>query len=433
MNRDILRLAVPALGALAADPLVSLVDTAFVGRLGEIPLAALGVNAAIFGVAFFVFNFLAYGTTPLVAGAEARREHDQARGVVSAAGLMAVALGLVGLGVLATAGEAILDLMQTPRQALADALVYLRIRSLAVPAVLLILVGHGAFRGRQDTKTPLVVTAALNAVNLVLDPILIFGFGWGLAGAAAATTIAQWMGALWFVILLRQDWVGVSAASRRLSPLVRVAGDLTIRTLALLAALTFATAVAADAGVSVVAGHQVVSQLWLFSTLVLDALAVAGQALVGRAAGEAEPNRIDDLARRLASWGLLGGAVLGVAFAVGLPLIPSLFGVGGGAADEIAGAALTVAIIQPIGALVFVGDGLYIGASRFRLLTVSTVVAGAAAVGYFFAADPTSLRGIWVGIAILLVVRLGFQLGDYLRNGGLLPASSVGHATEARS
>lgn len=430
MNREILRLALPALGSLAADPLVSLVDTAFVGRIGDTALAALAVNAAIFGVVFFLFNFLAYGTTPLVAGAEAAGEPAEAKRVISAAAILAGLLGLSAFIVLQTGGPWLLDVMQTPEAAQADALAYLRIRAFAAPAVLLMLVGHGAFRGRQDTATPLRITLAFNLVNLVLDPILIFVVGWGLAGAAVATTIAQWIGAGWFGALLWRDWAGVSEARTLLPRMLRVGRDLTLRTMALLGALTFATAVAARAGVAIVAGHQVVSQLWLLTALILDALAVAAQALVGRLVGQGDNKQLTALTYRLAGWSVLVGFVIAALFAALLPVVPAWFGATGATAAEIRSALPLLVALQPIGALVFIGDGLYIGASRFRLLTVSTVVAGAATIGYYLVVEPQSLSTVWWGIGVLLLVRLAFFVVDFARHRTVAPSPTVAYTTK---
>ena len=430
MNREILRLALPALGSLAADPLVSLVDTAFVGRIDDTALAALAVNAAIFGVVFFLFNFLAYGTTPLVAGAEAAGEPAVARRAISAAAILAGGLGVSAFVVLQVGGPWLLDVMQTPDAAQADALSYLRIRAFAAPAVLLMLVGHGAFRGRQDTATPLRVTLAFNLVNLILDPVLIFAVGWGLAGAAVATTIAQWMGAVWFGALLWQDWAGVREARTLLPRMMRVGRDLTLRTVALLGALTVATAVAARAGVAIVAGHQVVSQLWLLTTLILDALAVAAQALVGRLVGQGDEDRLRLLTYRLAGWSVLVGFVIAGVFAVLLPLLPALFGATGETATEIRSALPLLVALQPLGALVFIGDGLYIGASRFRLLTVSTLAAGAATIGYYLVAEPQSLSAVWWGIAVLLAVRLAFFVVDFALHRTVAPPPTVVYTTK---
>ncbi|MDH3190750.1 MAG: MATE family efflux transporter, partial [Acidimicrobiia bacterium] len=187
MNRSIFKLALPALGALAIDPLLTLVDTAFVTRLGVTELAALGVDTAILGFAFFGFNFLAIVTTPLVAKALGAGDSEAARRWVGDALLLAVVLGVLVTVVLVFAAGALVGLMGASAAVAGPATSYLLIRAFATPAVLVVTAGHGAFRGYHDLRTPLLIAAVVNGVNLVLDPLLIFGMGLGLEGAALAT------------------------------------------------------------------------------------------------------------------------------------------------------------------------------------------------------------------------------------------------------
>jgi len=189
-DREIVALALPALGALIADPLLSLVDTAFVGRIGTDALGGLGVATALFTVSFFLFNFLEYGTTTVVARAVGAGQTATAgRAVVTALTLAACGGGVVVL-VLRGFGEDIIGAFGANGEVAAAAVEYVRVRALAAPAVLLMRVGHGAYRGYQNTRTPFLVAVGVNLVNLVLDPLLIFGAGWGVAGAAWATVIA---------------------------------------------------------------------------------------------------------------------------------------------------------------------------------------------------------------------------------------------------
>lgn len=421
MNRQILRLSVPALGALAADPLVSLVDTAFVSRLGEVELAALGVNAAIFSVAFALFNFLAYGTTPLVAKATGQKDPSASDRTITLALVVAALLGTMAVVVLELGGRWFLDVMQAPSEAASPALDYLRVRAWAAPAVLVMLVGHGAFRGFQDTKTPLVVTIWLNVVNLILDPVLIFGFDLNLRGAAIATVVAQWFGALWFLKLLAAHWAGYRSIRRdELIRFLRIGRQLTVRTLSLLGALTLATAMAARAGTRVLAAHQVVSQIWFLSTLILDSLAIAGQALVGRFLGEDDRPQVDLVVRRLISWGLAAGIAMGVLMIVVRPWLGTWFGTGDEVTVSIVSGMVVVAALQPLGAVLFVGDGVYLGAGRFGLLTWSTFIAGTVTVLVFLAFRPQTLTGVWLGVGVLLAIRFAAQAIDYLRRGSVL-------------
>lgn len=406
LDRRILRLAVPALGALAADPLVSLVDTAFVGRVGTTALGALGVNAAVFSLAFITFNVFQYGLTPLVANAEGAGDRAKSAGLVRQSLRWAIVLGTVVAVTVVLAGRPILAAMQAGPDLIPEALAYLRIRAWAAPAVLVVLVGHGAFRGLHDTVTPLLVTLALNAVNLVLDPVLIFGFGLGIEGAAIATVVAQWVGAVWFVQLLRRRVLGVPAAHIEGRLLARVGRDVTIRTFALVGALTIGTAAAARIGDSTVAAHQIVSQVFVLLALITDSLAISAQALVGSAVGAGHQHELAMLTRRLWRWGVATGVALALVVLATRPAI-RVFSSDPNVLAQARTALVVVALLQPIGALVFVGDGIYLGAGRFSFLAVSTVVAATAAVAVFavVVATGSGLVGVWIGIGVMVALR----------------------------
>ena len=410
ISREIFRLGVPALGALAADPVVSLVDTAFVGRLGATNLGGLGVATSIFTLMFVTFNFLAYGTTSLVAQRIGAGRRPEAARIVGQGIVLALIIGAIILGIVEAATDGLLGLMQAGDEVVSTATPYLRIRALAMPAVMVIMVGHGAFRGFQDTVTPLVVTLGLNVVNLVLDPILIFGLDWGIRGAAIATVIAQWVGALWFLIAIsRAKWGAVwhRPSWRELRPFLNVGGTISIRTLSLVAVLTFATATAARVGTEEVAAHQVVSQWMLFLALVVDALAIAAQAMIGRFVGAGDEPAVRMTARRLLIWGWWIGLVLGLVLLIGRGTIAGWFTDDEQVRSLVEAALVILAIIQPVGALVFVGDGLYLGAGAFRFLAGATL--GASLVtAVLLALVPVNgwgLPGVWWAIAVLIGLR----------------------------
>ncbi|MCP3998322.1 MAG: MATE family efflux transporter [bacterium] len=411
LDREIFRLAVPALGTLAADPVVSLVDTAYVGQLGKTPLGALGVSVAVFSVAFFLFNFLAYGTTPLIAGAVARDDKDEAGRLTVGALALGVGIGLAMMVVLELLAEPVLRMMGAQKDLLADASTYLRIRLLGMPAVLLATVAHGVFRGYQDTKTPLWVTGSISVFNLILDPILIFGFGWGLAGAAWATTIAQWMGASIFVWLfwrrrerfsLHARWPGFEA----LRPLLGAGRALVFRSGALLGAFTLATAVATRQGDEIVAAHQIAVQLWIFLALVVDALAIAGQALVGLHFAS-DRSLASAYANRLLGWGIVAGLLLAGIMAAGWGVLPDVFTNDAKVVAEVTGVYVFIVAMQPLNAVVFVWDGIAIGASRFVFLAATTVAAAVATAVVLAGVQvwDWGLPGVWWALVAMMAVR----------------------------
>ena len=412
-DREIFVLALPALGALAADPLVSLVDTAFVGRLGALPLGALGVNASLFSLAFFVFNFLAYGTTPLVGRAVGRGDVAAAGRVINQALVLAVGLGLLALVLLELSARPLLVLMGATTELQDPALSYLRIRALAAPAVLIITAANGAFRGFQDTRTPLVITLWLNAINLVLDPLLIFGLGWGIAGAAIATTVAQWTGALLFLrqlLITKREVFGITPELPPLAsllPFLKIGWDLFVRTFALIITLTLATAIATRLGVLQVAAHQVAAQLWLFLALTVDALAIAAQALVAKYLGESKGNEARAVANRLLFLGLLVGAALGVAFWLLRPVLPRFFTTDETVIATVLELFIFIAFMQPLNALVFVWDGIFVGREDFGYLAKAMLVSSLTACALLFLVIPLGwgLTGVWWAIVVFMLMR----------------------------
>lgn len=408
-DRAIFRIAIPALGALAADPLVSIVDTAFVGRVGSEALAALGVATAVFTFAFFIFNALAYASTPLISRALGEGNVRRAGDYAAQALLLAAGLGVVALVVLEAFAPVFVRAMGGATAIEADAITYLRIRGLAMPAVLAITVGHGVFRGVGDTRTPLVVSLAFNAVNLILDPIFIFGFDMGLRGAAIASLIASLVGGAAFVWLLLRGRAGITVPRRVASfdamrSLLGAGSALTLRTLSLLATFTVATSVAARIGVAEVAGHQVASQIWIFLALVVDSVAIAGQTLVAGHLGEGDPAAARRLANRMLAWGGAWGVVLAGAFWALRDILPGWFT----ADPEVIVVAMAlipfVALTQPLNSVVFVFDGILIGAGVFRFLGLA--MAGAAAMTIVLLISATSITAVWWALTFFMVARV---------------------------
>ena len=411
-DREIVGLAMPAMAALAADPLLSLVDTALVGRLGAVPLAALGIAVAVFTAAFFGFNFLTYGTT-----AEVARLRGAGRPVAASMyALQALWLALI-IGMVVTAGlqllaNPILGAMGAGESTAPLALTYLRIRAMATVPVLVVLVGHGAFRGMKDTTTPLWVTVAVNGVNAVLSWALIYPAGLGIAGAAWGTLIAQTAGAVTFLMLARARMpvpdLHIDPTAMR--SIVRISRDLFLRTAALLGGLLVSTAVAARMGAVTVAAHQIARELWSMLALVLDGFAIAGQAMIGTALGAGTPERALADARRLVGWGLGFGVMVGIGyFALG-GVLPAVFTTDEQVLETVATVWPIIALLQPAAGVVFVLDGVLMGAGDFRFLLWSTAAAsllGLVPVCLLALSQGWGLTGIWAGMAALMVIRLG--------------------------
>ncbi|MEX1133465.1 MAG: MATE family efflux transporter [Acidimicrobiia bacterium] len=420
LNRSILKLAIPALGALAIDPLLTLVDTAFVARLGVPELAALGVDTAILGFAFFGFNFLAYATTPLVAQALGRGDTIMARRWVGDALLLAVVLGVVAIVVIELLAPWIVGVMGATDEVVGPALAYLRIRVVAAPAVLIVIAGHGAFRGHQDTRTPLIVAAGVNGINLVLAPILIFAVDLGVEGAAIATLIAQVVGAVWFLRLIRQRRLadrprGFRESVPTIAALGRSGVMITLRTGVLLLAFMVAAAAATRIGSESIAAHQVVLQVWLVAAMIADSFAIAGQAMVGAGAGSGNRERVDEVSRRLLIWGLGVGVLMAGLLAIGAPVLTNLVGSATVAALVVATIPV-VAWMMPVASPLFVADGIFFGLLALGPIVASTSTGAVLAIGLILLTPlGESLGGIWWAIAAMLVARSVVFLFAYRR------------------
>jgi putative MATE family efflux protein len=410
-HREIIALSIPAMGALAADPLLSLVDTALVGRLGAVSLAALGVNAAVFTTVFWVFNFLTYGTTAEVARLRGAGDAEAAARYALQALWLAVGLGLAVLAVLQLAAPLILEVMGATAELREPASGYLRVRALAAVPVLVVAVGHGAFRGLKDTRTPLWIALAANVANAVLSYLLIYPAGMGVVGAAWGTVVAQSGAAIAFLLLARGRFPtpDLRIDRKAMRAIIRVSRDLFLRTAALLTGLLIATAAATRVGVTTVAAHQIARELWTMLALVLDGFAIAGQALVATSLGAGRPEVARSDARRLLVYGLVVGTLIGAVYLALIGPLPRLFTTDAAVLAEVRDVWLLIALLQPVGGVVFVLDGILMGSGDFRFLAWSTAVAslgGLAPLALLALATGTGLLGIWWGMVALMGIRL---------------------------
>ena len=377
-DREILLLAVPALGALVCEPLFLLVDAGIVGSLGRAPLAGLGVAGAVLATAVNLFVFLAYGTTASVArtlGAGDLRA-ALARGVDGlwlAAGLGVGAALVTGLG-----APLVIGVFHVGGPVGDQAVAYLRASAPGVPGMLVVLAATGVLRGLQDTRTPLAVAGVGAVVNAVLNLALVHGAGLGITGSGLGTALTQTgMGVVTAVVVAR-------GARRHGAPLrphlsgIRAGGlagvPLLVRTLALRATLLITTYAAGRLGDVALAAHTVVSNLWTLLALTLDALAIAAQALTGRSLGAGDVAGVRAATARMVRWGVGGGVVLG-ALLLGLrTLLEPLFTPDPAVRRAMAAALVVAAVMQPLAGYVFVLDGVLIGAGDGRYLAVTATV-----------------------------------------------------------
>lgn len=372
LDRQILSLAVPAFGALVAEPLFVLVDSALVGHLGTAELAGLTLASTLLITAVGLFVFLAYTTTASVgrllgAGEGQRAIRAGVEGLWLAV-LVGVLVATVGIAVAPWA----IGAMGGAGDVAAHAVTYLRTSLPGLPGMLTVLAATGVLRGMLDTRTPLVVAGCGAVANAIVNALFIYGFGWGIGGSGAGTALVQLaMGAVLASVVLREarrrrvaltpSLAGIGAGLREGSPLF-------VRTLTLRVAILLTVGTAAMLGEVPLAAHQVVNSLWGFTAFALDALAIAAQALVGHALGAARAADARAVLRRTLQWGVGGGALLGIAIAALAHPLSAVFTADPTVRGAAAAGLYVIAVAMPLAGLVFVLDGVLIGAGDARFL-----------------------------------------------------------------
>ncbi|MFJ2023641.1 MATE family efflux transporter [Streptomyces sp. NPDC087897] len=411
-DREIFALAVPAFGALVAEPLFVMVDSAVVGHLGTPQLAGLGIAAALLMTAVSVFVFLAYATTAAVARRVGAGDLPAAIRQGMDGIWLALLLGAAVVAVVMPIAPWLVDVFGASETAAPYAITYLRISVLGIPAMLVVLAATGVLRGLQDTRTPLYVAIGGFTANAILNVTLVYGAGLGIAGSAWGTVIAQaaMAAAYLFVVIrgarqhgasLRPDAAGIRASARAGVPLL-------IRTLSLRAVLMIATAVAARLGDVDIAAHQIILSLWSLTAFALDAIAIAGQAIIGRYLGANDEKGARAACRRMVEWGIGCGIALGVLIVLARPLFIPLFTSDPSVEDALLPALLVVAVSQPIAGVVFVLDGVLMGAGDGRYLAWAMLVTLAvfAPAALLVPTLGGGLTALWWAMTLMMAVRL---------------------------
>lgn len=415
LDRRIFALAWPALGALIAEPLFLLTDTAMVGHLGGEALASLGLAGIILQTLVGLLIFLAYATTPFVAR---RLGAGDPKGALAAgvdgvwlAIFLGVIVGTLGLFL----GSTVVSWFGADSVVGEGATNYLTISWWGLPGMLIVLAATGVLRGLQDTKTPLVVALVGFSVNALLNALLIYGLGLGLVGSAWGTVIAQWMMALWLsgVVVSRARTVGAGLrpGSAGIARAAQLGGWLFIRTISLRVAFVGATVVATQLGTDQLAAWHVAFTVFTLMALALDSLAIASQALVGHQLGAGDHVSTRDAVSRMVWWGLWGGAVLGGLLAASAPVLPLIVTSDTAVRALLIPTLLVLALAMPLGGYVFVLDGVLMGAGDGRYLAVTGVLNALVVLPLFSLTlyVSESVGPAWVGLAVLQAsVGLGY-------------------------
>lgn len=377
LTREILALAVPALGALIAEPLFTLIDSAMVGHLGTSPLAGLSLASQILQTLTVLFIFLAYSTTSLTARALGAGDR---RGAIRAgidASWLAALLGLIVAVLLAASAPVLVSLMTSDAGVAREAVAYLRA---SAPGIIGMLIGYstvGTLRGLQDTRTPLLVTSLGAVLNVGVNALLMYGLDMGVAGSGLGTSIVQLLMAGAYLRILRREARAEGASLRPSGAgVLRSALDgapLIVRGLALRLAGLATIWPASQLGSDALAGYQVVLAVWTLICFVLDALAIAAQSMVGLALGRGERGELRALLRILTFWGAGAGLVLALTTAASSRWLPLLFDASPSVTPIAAWGLLACCLGMPFGGVVFLLDGVLLGAGDNRYFAFAGV------------------------------------------------------------
>ncbi|MCW1248633.1 MATE family efflux transporter [Acaricomes phytoseiuli] len=430
LNRQITRLAIPAFGTLIAEPLFLIADTAIVGYLGVLELAGVGLAATLLQTAVGLMVFLAYSTTAAVARLLGAGRHAAA----IAAGRDGIWLGAAWGIALAISGwfatEPLLRLLGASDAVLGHATTYLQISLLGLPAMLLVFAATGLLRGLQDTRTPLFIAVIGFTLNAGLNWVLVYPAGLGVAGSALGTIAVQWLmaAAYFFIVLrgLRAQGLALAPSWRGLRALSSAGGWLLLRTATLRAAILLTILVATAQGPINLAAHHITMTLFTLLAFALDAIAIAAQALIGKELGAARVEQVAELTRRMLLWGFGFGIVTGALMLLASRWLGWLFSPDPQVHAALSGALLGLALGQPLAGLVFVLDGVLIGAGDSRYLALAGVLCllaylpllfwVAATTGAQSGLEPAQALGwLWLAFGVGYMLARAITLGVRIR------------------
>jgi MATE family multidrug resistance protein len=414
-HRTLVTLALPVMASLVVEPFANLVDTAFIERLGAAPAAGLGAATILLSGTVWLFHFLGVGSQTEVAQALGA-EGDARAGSIASLGLtLALLLGLSTALLVWPLVGVVAEWMSTDQAVQTATGVYLKIRLIGAPATLVVLAMFGVLRGLQDMQTPLWIAGGMSVFNIVLDPLLIFGLGpvpgFGIAGAAWATTLSQILGAVWSVqVIARRVPLSAQVEWQRARRFLAVGRDLALRTAASLAFMLAGMWTALHISVEAGAAHQALRQVWMLLAFLLDAFALTAQSLIGFYIGAADLALARQVARVASLWALAIGSILAVFLLaletpIAIILVPPdarvLFGMGW----------VICAVSQPINAVAFVTDGIHWGTGDFAYLRNAMLIATCIGVGLFTqieASQPHAFTQVWLVMVVWTVIRAGF-------------------------
>jgi putative MATE family efflux protein len=425
LGRRISRIAIPAVGALAAEPLYGLADTAIVGRISPTALASLGVAYGVLTPIAWLVAFLGGTTVTRIARMRGSGDEEGQAQTLADAVALAIVIGLGLVVFLEIMAHPLAWLLSARGDVLSGAVSYLRIGALGFPLLLLAMVGHGDLQGRDRTIRSLIIVGIANVLNVVLELWFVRGLGWGLRGSAWGTFIAQLLTVGIFIGLLLRRRVRSRPNRERMARVVRDGLRLVMRTLGIVGAFACATAAATRMGKTQAAAHQITNQLFTFLALALDALALAGQVLVAESLGANDRHGATHTIQRLLRITVVFGAIVGMIVIAGSPWFPRLFSPDGAVQSVAAHALVMLGIVCIPGAVAFLYDGIYQGTSDYNYLVKGTLAALAIFLPLWLVImvrPSLGLTALWGALAIWMFARAFIQHRHFRNDGWLVAA-----------
>lgn len=430
VKRELISLSLPALAGQAIDPIAQLMETAYIGRLGTLELASAGVSVVIFNIISKLFNI------PLLSVATSFVAEDMANisgnasieitgngnpfkavyqrnqlSSVSTALLLALGIGIFEALALYFGSGIFLRLIGVSpgNPTLVPAQKFLSLRAFGAPAVVLSLALQGIFRGFKDTKTPVICLGIGNLSAVFLFPLLMYYFRLGVAGAAISTVLSQYIGTLLMIWCLNKRAVLLppKMGNLQFGGYIKSGGFVLGRTLAVLTTMTLGTSMAARHGPVAMAAHQICMQVWLAVSLLTDALAVSGQALIASSLSRHEYKAVKEITHFVLKIGLLTGICLTAILGASFGSLATLFTQDIEVLQVVRTGVLFVSASQPFNALAYIFDGLHYGVSDFRYAAFSMMFVGAVSSAFLvFSPSHFGLRGVWLGLTLFMALRV---------------------------
>ncbi|KAL5201824.1 hypothetical protein ABZP36_036178 [Zizania latifolia] len=441
IKKELVNLALPAIVGQAIDPVAQLLETAYIGRLGPVELASAAVGVSVFNIISKLFNIpLLSITTSFVAEDVSRQDSSQFTSEenissetggrkrlpsISSALLLAAAIGVIEASALILGSEVLLRLMGVSHASTMHnpAKLFLSLRALGAPAVVVSLAIQGIFRGLKDTKTPLLYSGLGNIAAVVLLPFFVYSLNLGLNGAAIATIVSQYLGMFLLLWSLSKRAVLLPPKIEDLDFVgyIKSGGMLLGRTLSVLITMTLGAAMAARQGTLAMAAHQICLQVWLAVSLLSDALAVSAQALIASSYANLDYEKVKEVTYFVLKTGVFVGVALGLVLFASFGRIAELFSKDPIVLQIVGSGVLFVSASQPINALAFIFDGLHFGVSDFSYSASSMITVGAiSSLFLLYAPKVFGLPGVWAGLALFMslrmtagFLRLGWRAGPW--------------------